>query len=124
MIVPEMDRYIETYRGIVQLSQCDTMGHMNTQFYVAIFDQTLLQLVARMGFSTAKEDYRGFGWADVKHVIDYRQELLAGPKQNHKPHTQSGAASVEERGRISSPGASGKHLLSLQTTARRKVKSA
>ena len=77
-ISPNMGRYIETYRGIVQLSHCDTMGHMNTQYYVHIFDQTVLQLVAQMGFSTAQEDYRGFGWADVKHVIEYRQELRAG----------------------------------------------
>jgi acyl-CoA thioester hydrolase len=73
-----MPAFFETYRGMVYPWQCDTMGHLNTQHYVGVFDQTLLQLIARMGFSPSDEAYADIGWADVKHTIEYLREAVAG----------------------------------------------
>ena len=58
------NRQFDTFRGLVYPSQCDAMGHMNVQHYIAAFDQAMWHLV--------------HGWADVRHVIDYRSELPAG----------------------------------------------
>ena len=33
-----MDEGIETWRGMAHPWNCDTMGHMNTRFYAAIYD--------------------------------------------------------------------------------------
>jgi hypothetical protein len=31
-------KLVETYRGVAYPWQCDAMGHMNTQFYSALYD--------------------------------------------------------------------------------------
>ena len=66
------------YRGVVYPAQCDAMGHMNTPHYVAAFDQSMWHLVAACGYRTAWIQERGEGWADVKYVLEFRQELKAG----------------------------------------------
>ena len=65
-----MGRHVETYRGIVYPWQCDAMGHLNTQHYVGIFDQTLLQLVAELGYVSGDGPHARRGWADVKTAWD------------------------------------------------------
>jgi acyl-CoA thioester hydrolase len=67
-----------TYRGVVYPAQTDAMGHMNTQFYVAAFDQAMWHLVAALGFRSEWIRERREGWADVKYVIDFKRELRAG----------------------------------------------
>ncbi len=67
-----------TYRGVVYPAQCDAMGHMNTPFYVAAFDQAMWHLVAEFGFRAAWIQERRQGWADVKYVIEFRSELGVG----------------------------------------------
>jgi acyl-CoA thioester hydrolase len=63
---------------VVYPYQCDAMGHMNVQYYVAAFDQAFWHLVASLGYSTAWIHDRRQGWADVRYEIDYRSELRPG----------------------------------------------
>jgi len=54
------------------------MGHLATQHYMAIFDVASFHFLARMGPGVRYFAIRGLGWADVRHEIDYRQEVRAG----------------------------------------------
>ncbi len=58
-------------------AQCDAMGHMTVQYYVAAFDQAMWNLVYTLGWRPAALPDRT-GFADVRHVTDYRVELAAG----------------------------------------------
>lgn len=69
---------LTTYRGVVYPAQCDAMGHMNVQYYVAAFDQAMWHLVLWLGFKPSWPSDRGEGWADVRYVIEFRRELSAG----------------------------------------------
>lgn len=68
----------ETFRGLVYPAQCDAMGHMDVQYYVAAFDTAMWHLVHRLGHRRRDDALTGHGWADLRHVIDYRSELPAG----------------------------------------------
>lgn len=68
---------IETYRGTVYPWHCDTMGHMNTQFYAAIFDSASFHMLSRLAPYSELEPMKR-GWADVKQTIEYRHETRAG----------------------------------------------
>jgi acyl-CoA thioester hydrolase len=68
----------ETFRGLVYPAQCDAMGHMNVQHYVAAFDQAMWHLVHEIGYRKPATPGTGHGWADVRHVVDYRCELATG----------------------------------------------
>ena len=58
---------------------CDVMGHMNIRHYMAMFDESSYQLLFQVfGWTGNKENSGGQGWSDVKHVIEYKAELLAG----------------------------------------------
>lgn len=69
---------ILTYQGVVYPAQCDAMGHMNVQFYIAAFDQSLWHLMAASGYSASWITERRQGWADRRYEIDFRQELPVG----------------------------------------------
>ena len=78
---PETDfnhHSVETYQGSVYPWQCDSFGHMNTQFYMMCFDQAELGLFAHMGLSAATLEPDNLGWADVHHAITYREEVQVG----------------------------------------------
>lgn len=66
-----------SYQGTVYPSQCDAMGHMTVQYYVAAFDQAMWSLVYEIGWRP-EPDLQSLGFADVRHVIDYHAELVAG----------------------------------------------
>lgn len=68
---------VESYRNLVYPWQCDAMGHMNTQFYAAAFDAAQFVTLGRAA-PHAELVRRRLGWADVRQVIEYRQEILAG----------------------------------------------
>ena len=58
---------------------CDVMGHMNIRHYMAMFDESSYQLLFQVfGWTGNKANSGGLGWSDVKHVIEYKAELLAG----------------------------------------------
>ena len=72
------NRQFDTFRGLVYPSQCDAMGHMNVQHYIAAFDQAMWHLVHEFGYRKPASPNTGHGWADVRHVVEYRRELPAG----------------------------------------------
>ena len=72
------NRLFDTFRGLVYPAQCDAMGHMNVQYYIAAFDQAMWHLVHEFGYRKPASPNTGHGWADVRHVVDYRRELPAG----------------------------------------------
>ena len=67
-----------TYQGVVYPAQCDAMGHMNVQYYIAAFDQSFWHLVAAAGYSATWIEERREGWADRRYEIDFRKELPVG----------------------------------------------
>ena len=72
------NRLFDTFRGLVYPAQCDAMGHMNVQHYIAAFDQAMWHLVHEFGYRKPASPNTGHGWADVRHVVEYRRELPAG----------------------------------------------
>lgn len=67
-----------TFRGVVYPAQCDAMGHMNVQHYMAAFDQAMWHLVTQLGFRPSWVVDRREGWADVRYLINFHRELRAG----------------------------------------------
>jgi len=66
-------------KGIAQPWECDVMGHLTTRFYVALFDEASYHLLYEVfGWTIGGHDSRKFGWADVRHVIEYKAEVSAG----------------------------------------------
>ncbi len=72
-----MAKAIETYRGVAYPWHCDSMGHMNTQFYAALYDGATYHLLSMLG-PYAELKKRGLGWADVRQLIEYKHEVPAG----------------------------------------------
>lgn len=67
------------YKGVVHPWLCDVMGHMNVRHYMAMFDDAGFQLLTEAtGWCLGAEQWKGKGWADVNHKIDYQGELHAG----------------------------------------------
>ena len=89
-----VNRFFDTFRGLVYPGQCDAMGHMNVQHYIAAFDQAMWHLVHEIGYRKPAGTNIGHGWADVRHVVEYRRELAAGMLYRV-------ASSVEKVGRSS-----------------------
>lgn len=69
---------LTTYRGIVYPVQCDVMGHMNVQHYIAAFDQAMWHLVAAAGYKNSWLKDRNLGWADRRYEVDFLDELPVG----------------------------------------------
>ena len=61
------------HKGIVHPWFCDVMGHMNVRHYMSMFDDASYQLLAEAaGWHVGAEAWKGKGWADVNHSIDYQ----------------------------------------------------
>ena len=72
-----MAKAVETYRGVAYPWHCDSMGHMNTQFYAALYDGATYHLLSMLGpYGELKQ--QGLGWADVRQLIEYKHEVPAG----------------------------------------------
>ncbi|MDQ7251132.1 acyl-CoA thioesterase [Dongia sedimenti] len=68
---------VETYRGVAYPWNCDSMGHMNTQFYAALYDGASFHFLSMLApYNELK--VRGLGWADVRQTIEYKHEVRAG----------------------------------------------
>ncbi len=67
-----------TYRGTIYPWNCDHMGHMNVQFYVAKFDEASWNLLSMLGLSPAylKENNRGV--VALEQHVNYYKEVFAG----------------------------------------------
>lgn len=70
--------WFETLRAVVYPAQCDAMGHLTVKEYVGFFDQALWHCFLTIGFQPGWINSQRIGWADVRHEIAYKQELLAG----------------------------------------------
>jgi len=66
------------YRGVVYPWQCDGMGHFTTSQYVAMFDEACWHFLYEAGFDPDLPRKKNIGWADVRHEIDYLQEVRDG----------------------------------------------
>ena len=74
---PPASLLLETHRGVAYPWFCDSMGHMNTQHYCAMFDAATFHYLASLcGLAQLKA--QGFGWADRRQTITYEKEVLAG----------------------------------------------
>jgi len=59
--------------------KCDVMGHLTTRFYVAMFDDASYHfLYTVFGWTISAHESQKFGWADARHVIEYKAEVSAG----------------------------------------------
>jgi acyl-CoA thioester hydrolase len=63
--------------AVIHPWNCDAMGHLNTRFYVGIFDDANY-VVLTMLAAAAREPARTLGWADVHNEIDFLAETKAG----------------------------------------------
>lgn len=57
---------------------CDAMGHLSTRHYLGMFEDASYHLFATIGYDPAVAAAEGWGWADVRHEIDYRSEVRPG----------------------------------------------
>jgi acyl-CoA thioester hydrolase len=66
-------------RAVVQPWNCDMMGHMTTRFYVGFFDDAINILLSKAtGWAPTTPAWANKGWADVRHEIDYVDEVASG----------------------------------------------
>jgi len=66
--------FIDTYRGSVNVWECDYLGHMNVQFYTDRFSHAAGQLFAKLALPRE----RHVGSAAVQYDVRYLKELRAG----------------------------------------------
>ena len=69
---------IECGLAVVHPWLCDAMGHLTTRHYLGMFDDASYQLFLTIGYDPKLAASEHWGWADVRHEIDYRSELAAG----------------------------------------------
>ena len=70
---------IVVQKGVAHPWMCDVLGHLTTRHYVAMFDDAAYHLLyAVFGWAGASDAEGKIGWADVRHVIEYRAEVTAG----------------------------------------------
>lgn len=85
----------ETYRGVAYPWLCDSMGHMNTQHYAAMYDTASFHFLSRMAAYSELEKI-GRGWADVRQTIEYKREVRSGSLVVIRTHLQRlGTKSVQ-----------------------------
>jgi acyl-CoA thioester hydrolase len=70
---------VACYKGTAHPWYCDVMGHMNVRHFMSMFDESSYQLLFQVfGWTGNPDNSGGQGWADVKHVIEYKAEVGAG----------------------------------------------
>ncbi len=73
-----MANLIETLRGRVAPQECDHLGHMNVQFYVARVSDATVAINAAIGFTAGYMRRYRRALAAVRQEISYLAELKAG----------------------------------------------
>jgi acyl-CoA thioester hydrolase len=66
---------IDTYRGYVSMQECDEMGHMNIQHYIAKTSDASYHLRDALGLSAARQAESGLGYIALEHHIRFHREL-------------------------------------------------
>lgn len=54
------------------------MGHMNVRFYAGLFDDASSQFVGTLRGGVAHLSAAQLGWADVRHVVEFLEEVRSG----------------------------------------------
>ncbi len=90
---------LNLYKGVVQPWECDSLGHLTTRFYMAMFDDASYQLLFEIfGWSGASDAARQRAFVDVRHEIDYLDEVQAGELvEIHGTLVQVGRKSIRAR---------------------------
>jgi Predicted thioesterase len=70
--------FIPSGFGVAHPWLCDVMGHLTTRHYLGFFDDASYQLLASLGYDSASATREGWGWADVRHEIEYLAEVGLG----------------------------------------------
>ncbi|MCW5729410.1 MAG: acyl-CoA thioesterase [Alphaproteobacteria bacterium] len=73
-----MGQFVETHRGMVQAWECDHLGHMNVQFYIARCSDAAWHLMHHVGLSPSFARAERIGLAAVRYDAEFRRELRAG----------------------------------------------
>ncbi len=73
-----MDQMIETVRSSVQTWECDQMGHMNVQFYVAREQEGLASIAGALGLRPRAEGISRTGLVPMHQHIRFHRELRPG----------------------------------------------
>lgn len=73
-----MGEMIEVYSGSVQSWECDPMGHMNVQFYVARASDGLASLALALGLGPSYGRREGTGLVAVDHHVRFLKEFRPG----------------------------------------------
>jgi acyl-CoA thioester hydrolase len=71
---------IRTHQGLVETRHCDDMGHLTVSEYYGCFGSASWSLLAAVGYDKAVMSARGIGFADVKHVLEFKHELAKGDR--------------------------------------------
>jgi acyl-CoA thioester hydrolase len=70
---------ISVQKSVAHPWQCDILGHMTTRFYMAMFDDASYHFLQHLfGWNGARNEAATLGWADVRHTINYADEVKAG----------------------------------------------
>jgi acyl-CoA thioester hydrolase len=69
---------IKTQLAIAHPWLCDSMGHLNSRYYAAMFDDAMFHYLAFIGWNPTSIKNEKKGWADVKGEIEYKKEVLEG----------------------------------------------
>ena len=88
-----MPGYIESYRGQVLASECDLLGHMNIQFYIARLSHAIWNMSYFIGMTAAEIKDGKRALATVQQNSRYLGELLAGDIV----HMQSGIVRTSDK---------------------------
>ena len=67
---------IVAHKGVAHPWLCDVMGHKTARYYVAMIDDASYHFLNAVFGWEASADAPG--WADVRHVIEYQDEVGAG----------------------------------------------
>ncbi|WP_370156842.1 acyl-CoA thioesterase [Ferrovibrio sp.] len=77
-IPPAEDGFLPTGRAPVQPWECDRMGHLNVQFYLARFAEAEKQLLNALGYGPARRRAEGVALRPLRHRIQFKRENHEG----------------------------------------------
>lgn len=72
------DGFVPTGRSPVQPWECDRMGHLNVQFYLARFAEAEKQLLLALGYGPTRRQADRVAVRPVKHRIQFKRENHEG----------------------------------------------
>jgi acyl-CoA thioester hydrolase len=70
-----MTGMIDTFRGYVSMQECDEMGHMNIQHYIAKTAEASQHFRVALGIGAARQEATGLGYVALENHIRFHREL-------------------------------------------------